>query len=140
NATGDAFLLAMRLAERGAAFVTVNHGQYDAHSDIFNWYEPKVGPLDQALSALIRHARDRFVVAVVGEFGRSPRVNAKAGRDHHPNANTALITGKGMVYGSTDRLGMAQDDIVSPEKVRKTILALAGHELPANQIIPQIVG
>ncbi len=109
------FLLARRLVEAGARVVTLNFGRWDFHSDNFNGLKKTHLPqFDQGLSALIEdlHARgmDRDVSVVAwGEFGRTPRINDNAGRDHWPQVGGGLLAGGGMrtgqVIGATDRLG-----------------------------------
>jgi hypothetical protein len=109
------FLLARRLVEAGARVVTLNFGRWDFHSDNFNGLKNTHLPLfDQGLSALIEdlHQRglDRDVSVVAwGEFGRTPRINENAGRDHWPQVGGGLLAGGGMrtgqVIGATDRLG-----------------------------------
>lgn len=108
------FLTALRLLEAGARFVTIPYGRWDAHSNnsvLIRDHGPK---LDMGLSALIYHLKargmlDDTLVVVVGEFGRSPKINHDGGRDHWPGANSALLIGgglgRGMVIGATDRLG-----------------------------------
>ncbi len=109
------FLTARRLVEAGARVVTLNFGRWDFHSDCFNGMKNTHLPqFDQGLSALIEDLHERGLdkqVAVVawGEFGRTPKINGDAGRDHWPQVGGALIAGggfkSGQVIGSTDRLG-----------------------------------
>ena len=109
------FLTARRLVEAGARVVTLNFGRWDFHSDTFNGMKNTHLPqFDQGLSALIEDLHERGLdkqVAVVawGEFGRTPQINADAGRDHWTQVGGALIAGggfkSGQVIGSTDRLG-----------------------------------
>ena len=112
---GEHFLVARRLVEAGARVVTLNFGRWDFHSANFSEFKNTHAPIfDQALSALIEdlHARGMSEdVAVVswGEFGRTPRINPDAGRDHWPQVGGGLIAGGGLrmgqVIGATDRLG-----------------------------------
>ncbi len=109
------FLMARRLVEAGARVVTLNFGRWDFHSDNFNTAKKTHLPLfDQGISALIEDLHLRGLdqdVSVVdwGEFGRTPKINDKAGRDHWPQVGGGLVAGGGMkmgqVIGSTDRLG-----------------------------------
>ncbi len=109
------FLLARRLVEAGARVVTLNFGRWDFHSDNFKGLKDTHLPLfDQGLSALIEDLHDRGLdqdVSVVawGEFGRTPKINPNAGRDHWPQVGGGLLAGGGMktgqVIGATDRLG-----------------------------------
>jgi uncharacterized protein (DUF1501 family) len=107
-------LLARRLIEAGVRVVSTQWGGWDTHSDNFRTLRTQVPSLDCALSALIGDLYDRgmnkdVTVIMWGEFGRTPRVNANAGRDHWPRVMQALIAGGGMksgqVIGATDRLG-----------------------------------
>ena len=111
-------LTARRLIEAGARVVTVNYSKWDWHGGpygtIFNRQREDHPVFDKALSALIDdlHASglDKDVtVGVWGEFGRTPKVNKQAGRDHWPRVSFALLAGGGMktgrVIGATDRLG-----------------------------------
>jgi len=110
----DQFLIARRLVEAGARCVTVAYGFWDTHGGNFRWLRKHLPAFDQGVSALIEdiHARglDRDVTVVVwGEFGRTPKINKDAGRDHWAGVNSALLFGGGMhmgqVIGSTDKLG-----------------------------------
>ena len=109
------FLLARRLVEAGARVVTLNFGRWDFHSNNFSEAKNTHLPwFDQGLSALIEDLYERGMdrdVAVVawGEFGRTPKINSNAGRDHWPQVGGGLIAGggfrTGQVIGATDRLG-----------------------------------
>lgn len=107
-------LLARRLIEAGVRCVTLSYGRWDSHGDNFNLVRDHGSKLDQALSALIEDLEQRgmlrdVAVIVWGEFGRTPRINKDAGRDHWPQVNAALIAGGsfrwGQVIGATNRLG-----------------------------------
>ena len=110
----DQLLIARRLVEAGARCVTVAYGFWDTHGGNFDRSEQQLPLFDQGISALVEdiHARglDRDVTVVVwGEFGRTPKINKDAGRDHWARVNSALLSGGGMkvgqVIGSTDKLG-----------------------------------
>jgi Protein of unknown function (DUF1501) len=112
----DQLLTARRLIEAGARCVTVAYGFWDTHGQNFSWLRQRLPLFDQGISALVEdiYARglDRDVTVVVwGEFGRSPKINKDAGRDHWARVNSALLFGGGMkvgqVIGSTDKLGGA---------------------------------
>ena len=114
------FLLARRLVEAGCRVVTLNFGRWDFHSNNFKSLKDKYLPLwDQGVSALVEDLHERGLdsdVSVVtwGEFGRTPKINKNAGRDHWPQVGGALLAGGGMpagqVIGSTDRLGEGPKD------------------------------
>jgi len=108
------FLAARRLVEAGARVVTLAFSRWDYHSDNFRQLREDLPLLDQALSALITDLHQRGLdkdvsVVVWGEFGRTPTINAKGGRDHWPRVSCALLAGGGMkhgqVIGATDKLG-----------------------------------
>jgi hypothetical protein len=107
-------LLARRLVEAGVRVVTLSYGRWDSHSKNFDLVRDHGSKLDQCLSALIEDLEQRGMlndvsVIVWGEFGRTPRINDKAGRDHWPKVSCALLAGGGMkvgqVIGATNRLG-----------------------------------
>ncbi len=110
----EQFLVARRLVEAGARFVTVAYGFWDYHGNNFGNARNDLPLLDQGVSALIEDLKQRGLdkdvsVVVWGEFGRSPTINKDGGRDHWPRASCALLAGGGMkvgqVIGATDRLG-----------------------------------
>jgi hypothetical protein len=107
-------LMARRLVEAGVRVVTLSYGRWDAHGDNFGMVRDHGGKLDQCLSALIedlslRGMLDDVTVIVWGEFGRTPRINANAGRDHWPQVSCAFMAGGGLrggqAIGTTNRLG-----------------------------------
>ena len=110
----DQLLVARRLVEAGVRVVTLSYGRWDSHGKNFDLVRDHGTKLDQCLSALIedlevRGILDDVTVMVWGEFGRTPRINAQAGRDHWPQVNSAFIAGGGIrggqVIGATNRLG-----------------------------------
>lgn len=112
----DQLLIARRLVEAGARCVTVAYGFWDTHGNNFGHLKQHVPLFDQGISALVEdiYARglDQDVTVVVwGEFGRTPKINKDAGRDHWARVSNALLAGGGMrvgqVIGSTDKLGGA---------------------------------
>jgi hypothetical protein len=113
------FLLARRLVEAGARYVSLNFSRWDWHSDNFKRGREDMPLLDQALSSLVQDLHDRGLdrdVSVVcwGEFGRTPKINPKGGRDHWSKANFCLLAGGGMnngqVIGSTDKQAAEPND------------------------------
>jgi hypothetical protein len=110
----EQFLLARRLVEAGVRCVTLSYGRWDSHGQNFELVKDHGAKLDQAFSALIddlevRGMLDDTTVIAWGEFGRTPRINNQAGRDHWPQVSCALLAGGGMktgqAIGSTNRLG-----------------------------------
>jgi hypothetical protein len=127
----DQFLMARRLVEAGVRVVTLSYGRWDSHGKNFDLVRDHGSKLDQALSALIddldaRGLLNDVTVAVWGEFGRTPRINKDAGRDHWPQVSCALLAGGGMrtgqVIGSTNRLGeYAKDRPVTFAEIMATL-------------------
>jgi uncharacterized protein (DUF1501 family) len=118
TAIGRGCLLARRLVEAGVKFVEVEMDGWDTHRDNFATVRTLLGQLDPAYSSLLRDLRDRALlestlVLWMGEFGRTPAINANAGRDHWPNNWCALVAGGGVqggqVIGATNARG---DEIV----------------------------
>lgn len=141
---GQSCLMARRLTENGVRFVTVNYGGWDHHADIFKGLDKKLPEFDQGYSALIRDMDARgllndTLVACFGEFGRTPKVNDKAGRDHWGRAGSLLFAGagvrRGLVLGSTDKNGaFVTDRPVRPADVAWTIYDALGID-PNREII-----
>lgn len=114
NTFGQSCLLARRLVESGVRFVTVNYGGWDHHAKIFENCDKKLPEFDLGLSAFLKDMDQRglledTLVAVLGEFGRTPKINKDAGRDHWGPAASMLFAGAGVkrgeVVGATDREG-----------------------------------
>ena len=119
-------LLARRLVERGVRFVEVEYSGFDWHADNFGLMEERIPTLDQALTALLKDLElkgllDSTLVVLGTEFGRSPKINSNAGRDHYPKAFSTLMAGGGIkggqVYGSTDAKGalVTKDKVIAPD-------------------------
>jgi len=134
---GMSCLLATRLVEAGVKFVTVGYGGWDTHSGNFKQAKESLLPnLDQGLSAMIAALKDRGLldsttVYVVGEFGRTPKINDKAGRDHWPRAMFALLAGGGIkpgqVVGKSDDKGMGPaGEPITPDQVAATFYHTLG--------------
>ena len=143
NGIGQSCLLARRLVERGVPFVTVNHTGWDTHQDIFTLKEryptdrnAHLPSLDQAFTALIqdlteRSMLDETLVVVMGEFGRTPKINSQGGRDHWPNVFSVVLAGGGVqggqIIGSSDALGeFPKEHPVTPSDLSATIYTLLG--------------
>ncbi len=119
---GQGCLLARRLVESGVRFVTVNASRaiWDTHGDNFNRLQKVLLPeFDMAYAALLEDLAERgllssTLVVVSGEFGRTPKINANAGRDHWPRVFSALLAGAGIkggqAYGSSDSTGSEPKD------------------------------
>jgi uncharacterized protein (DUF1501 family) len=147
---GTGCLLARRLVEAGSRFVTVVDTGWDTHTNIFRELPDsrfpgsgKLPGLDRAYSALITDLRERglldsTLVVMMGEFGRTPKLNAAAGRDHWPRAGFVNLAGGGVrggqVIGATDAHGEAPiDRPISPPDLAFTLLQLLGID-PAREL------
>ncbi len=116
NGFGMGCLLARKLVEKGVTCVEVDLGGWDNHADIFNAIRNDNGPrLDKGMGGLVKDLVDRgmwknTVVLWMGEFGRTPRINQNAGRDHWARCWSVVLGGGaikgGQVYGSTSKDGM----------------------------------
>ncbi|MEC9331566.1 MAG: DUF1501 domain-containing protein [Verrucomicrobiota bacterium] len=137
NDFGQRLLLARRLSEVGVSFVTVYNGGWDHHTKIFqDGFKKKINTVDLGMSALINdlHERgqlDNTLVLLLGEFGRTPKINKDAGRDHWPHAMSVLVAGAGVpagqIIGETDVKGYyASDKIYSPEDFACSIYTKMG--------------
>jgi len=133
---GQRCLLARRLVEAGVPFVTLHEGGWDHHVSIFSGLDRKLPPFENAVAALIedldsRGLLDTTLVVVLGEFGRTPKINKDGGRDHWSNAMSVLFAGcgtpGGTVVGATDARGYtAVERILSPENFASTIYTKLG--------------
>ncbi len=110
----DHLLMARRLVEAGVRSVSLSFGRWDSHGQNFDLVRDHGTKLDQCVTALVedldeRGMLDDVTVIVWGEFGRTPKVNKNAGRDHWPQVSCALMAGGGMktgqAIGATNRLG-----------------------------------
>ena len=110
----DHLLIARRLVEAGVRCVSLSYGRWDSHGANFDLVRDHGGKLDQCVTALVEDLEERgmlddVTVIVWGEFGRTPKVNKNAGRDHWPRVSCALMAGGGMktgqAVGATNRLG-----------------------------------
>jgi uncharacterized protein (DUF1501 family) len=114
NTAGQRMLMARRLVEGGVRFVSLTYGGWDHHANIANAFKRQMADFDTAFAALIkdleqRKMLDSTLVMVSSEFGRTPKVNKDAGRDHWPRVFSVVLAGggikRGMIYGSSDSTG-----------------------------------
>lgn len=145
----DHLLMARRLVEAGVRSVTLSYGRWDSHGKNFDLVRDHGGKLDKGLSALIddlseRGMLDDTTIVVWGEFGRTPRINPNAGRDHWPQVSCCLLIGGGMqtgqAIGATNRLG--EHAAVRPVNVQE-VLCTVYHNLGIdvmNTTIPDPTG
>lgn len=111
---GQGCLLARRLIEKGVRYVEVEHGGWDNHREIYTSFGDRAGQLDTAITTLMDDLQQRgllgkTLIVLGSEFGRTPKINANAGRDHHPGAFSTMLAGAGIkggqVIGRTDEIG-----------------------------------
>jgi hypothetical protein len=145
---GQRLLISRRLIEAGVRFLTVSYGGWDMHDNIKNGFEKQAPEFDQALAALLSDLSDRglldeTVVVVTSEFGRTPKINNTAGRDHWPRVFSTLIAGggikNGQIYGKSDSLGAEVDENpVAPSDLSATIFSLLGIDPEKQFMTPDL--
>jgi uncharacterized protein (DUF1501 family) len=137
NGVGQSCLLARRLVEAGVQFVTIATGGWDTHQNNFQALKKNLlPPMDQGYAALLRDLGDRgmldsTLVVWMGDFGRTPKINPSAGRDHWASAGTVCMGGGGIrtgqVVGSTSALGeFVTDSPAAPQDIAATIYHALG--------------
>jgi hypothetical protein len=146
NAAGQRMLLARRLVEAGVRFVSLTYGGWDHHDNIKNAVTRQMPPFDQALAALIKdlEARgllDSTLVMVTTEFGRTPKINSTAGRDHWPKVFSVVLAGggikRGLVHGSSNATGSEpENDPLTVENFAATMYHLVGVNHEKDLIAP----
>lgn len=147
NSFGQRALLARRLVESGVPFITLYEGGWDHHTDIFSSLNKRLPAVDQTLAALVedldeRGLLDSTLVLVLGEFGRTPKVNDRGGRDHWSNAMSVMMAGAGTpggtIVGATDRAGYsAVERVCSPENFVSTVYRKLGIDPDKIYYTPQ---
>jgi len=133
---GQSCLLATRLVEAGVRFVTVVNGGWDTHQNNTDAMKRKLPPLDAGLSALFttlasKGLLETTTVFMTGEFGRTPKINPRAGRDHYPRSMFCLLGGGGIkggqVVGASDKTGAGpKEKPITPEMVAATFYKAMG--------------
>ncbi len=140
-------LLATRLVETGVRFVTVSFGNWDTHDTNFSRLKDQLlPPLDSGLSGLFlaleqKGLLESTTVFVTGEFGRTPKINARGGRDHYPRAMFCLMAGGGIrggqvVGGSDDRGEVPAHDPFTPDDVAATFYKTLGIDITKEYHTP----
>lgn len=148
NLHGQCVLMARRLIDHGVPFVSVNwhndgHNFWDTHGNNFNRLQNDlIPPNDRALAALLDDLSqsgklDETLIVWVGEFGRAPKINGSAGRDHHPRCYSALMAGGGVrggqVYGSSDRIAeYPAEKAMTPQNLTATMYHALGFDAEAK--------
>jgi hypothetical protein len=141
---GQSALLARRLIEAGARCVNINTGNWDHHNDIAKGLEQHLPPLDRAIAALVEDLDQRgmlqdVIIYCVGEFGRTPRMNGHAGRDHWADSFSVLLAGGGIqggrVVGASEKWGGGvQERLVTPLDLLATIYHTLGIPLGTHYL------
>ena len=131
NTAGQRLLMARRLVAAGVRFVTLTYGGWDMHAQISNGFRNTMPSLDQALSALITDLDKNGLLAttlimVSSEFGRTPKINQTAGRDHWPKVFSVMLAGGGvkggLIYGTSNATASEPEtDAVGPEDLATTV-------------------
>lgn len=157
SSIGQCALMARRLVEAGCRFIGIDHGSWDTHFDNFSSHEKTlVPPTDRALTALITDLDDRglldeTLVVMMGEMGRTPRINKDAGRDHWSQCQTVILAGggirRGVVVGASDET--ASYPTTQPYGIQdllRTVFHLLGvdadqvHHTPTGRPVPIVNG
>jgi hypothetical protein len=136
NQAGQRMLLARRLVEAGVRFVTLSYGGWDMHQRIRDGITNTLPAFDQAFTALVndldrRGLLDSTLVMVSSEFGRTPRINKDAGRDHWPKVFSVVLAGggikRGSIYGASDAIAAEpQDNPLTVEDLATTVYHCLG--------------
>ena len=146
NAAGQRMLLARRLVEAGVRFVSLTYGGWDHHDNIKTAMNSQMPNFDKALAALVndleqRGMLDSTLIMVTTEFGRTPKINGTAGRDHYPKVFSIVLAGggikKGNVHGSSDVTGGEPDaDPLTVPDLAATIYNQLGIEYSKTLLAP----
>jgi uncharacterized protein (DUF1501 family) len=153
---GRQLLLARRLCEAGVGFVTLHFGGWDMHGQIAQGMR-NLGPqLDHAVAAFVQDVHQRglerdFLLVITGEFGRTPRINGGAGRDHWAPLSTLALSGGGLRMGqvvgeSSSKAEVPKSRPISPQDLMATVFHTLGLPLdlhyndPTGRPTPMING
>ena len=135
NNVGQRLLLCRRLIEVGVSFITYQFGGWDHHTVIFDGLKKKVPPLDQGLTALITDLEERgmletTLVILLGEFGRTPKINDRGGRDHWASLCTLAFVGGGLNMGQVIGRSARNADVPNSEPITpQNLMATLMHTL-----------
>jgi hypothetical protein len=145
NAAGQRMLMARRLVEAGVRFVSLSYGGWDFHANIAS-SRPSLVEFDQAFAMLVkdldqRGLLDSTLIMVSSEFGRTPKINATAGRDHWPKVFSVVLAGggikRGLSYGSSDSTASEpENDPLSVEDLAHTVYHCLGIDAEKKLISP----
>jgi hypothetical protein len=139
NGVGEDLLKARRLCEAGCGFVTVGLGGWDMHSNVAQGMKTRGRDMDRAVSAFVadvaeRGLSEKILLVVTGEFGRTPRINRNAGRDHWAPLSTLAFAGGGLRMGQTVGESAAKVDVPKSTPIRpQDLMATLFHVLGLPQ-------
>jgi hypothetical protein len=146
HAAGQRMLMARRLVAAGVRFVTLTYGSWDLHASIKANTAAQLPQFDQAFGALVRDLDrtgllDSTLIMISSEFGRTPKINATAGRDHWPKVFSVVLAGggikKGLIYGSSDATGSEpEDDPLTVEDMASTVYHCLGIDAEKKLMSP----
>jgi hypothetical protein len=146
NGAGQRLLMARRLVEAGVRFVSLHYGSWDLHASIAANTKAQLPQFDQAFAALIRDLDQRGLLAttlimISSEFGRTPKINGTAGRDHWPKVFSVVLGGGGIkggfVYGTSDPTASEpQDDPLTVEDLAYTVYHQLGIDPDKKLLAP----
>ena len=146
NAAGQRLLMARRLVESGVRFVTLTYGGWDLHGGIAGGTRSQLPAFDQAFATLIRDLEskgmlDSTLVMISSEFGRTPKINGTAGRDHWPKVFSVVLAGggikKGLVYGKSDATATEpEEDGLTVEDLAHTVYTCLGIDADKKLMSP----
>ena len=143
---GQQLLTARRLCEAGCGFVTINYGGWDMHGKIKDAMTKRSPQLDHGVAALVEDMQQRgleknILLVISGEFGRTPKVNGGAGRDHWAPLSTLALAGGGLQMGQTVGESAAKVDVpkttpITPQDLMSTVFHVLGLD-PRMQFVNQ---
>jgi uncharacterized protein (DUF1501 family) len=146
SAAGQRMLMARRLVESGVRFVTLTYGGWDLHGGIAPGTKAQLPAFDQAFATLLtdlqnRGLLDSTLIMISSEFGRTPKINASAGRDHWPKVFSVVLAGggvkKGFVYGKSDATASEPDeDGLTVEDLAHTVYHCLGIDADKKLMSP----
>jgi hypothetical protein len=153
---GRQMLMARRLCEAGVGFVTIHHGGWDMHGQIAQSMRNLAPQVDQAVSAFLddlaaRGLEDEILLVITGEFGRTPRINGGAGRDHWAPLSTLALAGGGLKMGqvvgqSSEKAEVPKSTPITPQDLMATVFHVLGlpqdlhYKDPSGRPTPMITG
>ncbi|MCI0378856.1 MAG: DUF1501 domain-containing protein, partial [Gemmataceae bacterium] len=136
NGLAQQMLLARRLCEAGVGFVTIHYGGWDMHGNIAQSMRQTAPPVDHAVSAFVQDVHQRglendILLVITGEFGRTPRINGGAGRDHWAPLSTLALSGGGLRMGqvvgeSSSKAEVPRTTPITPQDLMATVFQVLG--------------